>query len=97
MCGEEGQFAIQFKHGHCRLHEYALGDLVRWGKDHADGPTKGEVVVPGVALACPHLACRAPLIDFEVTIVDGVITSARALRSNDWPPLPPGATTSLEE
>lgn len=53
-CGTESHVAVQFKYGHTRQLEYAVGDDLQWGGNAVGTPHHHRVVVDGaVADRCP--------------------------------------------
>jgi len=73
QCEENVRRVLQFKHGACWLHEYALGDSVQWvkpGVNHGE-PINGKAWVPAYAeepcTACGANSARA---EFAVMLAD---------------------------
>ena len=53
-CGTESHLGVQFKYGHTRLLEYAIGDELRWGGNDIGTPGHHRVVLDGAVVGpCP--------------------------------------------
>lgn len=84
-CGKTSEQVIQFKFGDTWLHEYSLGDSLRWGGNDIGRPGLGRVSVSGSGEECP--VCHNRGEDFSVVIERDVIASVE-----DAPEGPPPVT-----
>ena len=85
-CGHSGDIAVQFKWGQRYLHEYSLGDTVRWSLGTLDEPVKGPMdtgdpleeraLLVGYEEACPECGHDSDH-EYEVMIVGNRIASYR--------------------
>jgi hypothetical protein len=82
-CGKPLAVVVQFKYGATRQFKYRVGDRLRWGVNDVGSSRQGRVIVEGIGGPCS--ACGADDLEFDVVVVDGVITAvqpAGAIRSN---------------
>jgi hypothetical protein len=53
QCGNSPEVEVQFKYGSTWQREYAIGDVLSWGKNDIGEPTHERVVADGAAGPCP--------------------------------------------
>jgi len=71
ICGERGEFEIQFKYGKTWQLKYNLGDAIQWGGNEIGNPDFKKVSVEGISNAC--FSCGRDMLEFDVIIIDNII------------------------
>jgi hypothetical protein len=64
-CGKQAEFRFQFKYGDTWLHEYRIGDQLKWGGNDIGQSGASRVVVDAVAEGCP-LCGFEDQMDYEI-------------------------------
>lgn len=70
-CGQTSDQVIQFGFGDAWLHEYSLGDPLRWGGNDIGRPGLRKVVVAGAGEECP--VCHSRGEEFSVIVEQDVL------------------------
>jgi hypothetical protein len=82
-CGKPMPVVVQFKYGATRQFKYRVGDRLRWGFNDVGSSRQERVIVEGIGGPCP--GCGADDLEFDVVVIDGVITAVQpvgAIRPN---------------
>ncbi len=77
ICGEMGEFDIQFKYGDTWQHTYCVGEKIKWGGNAIGKPGHKKVLVEAISGRCPH--CGRDDIEFDVVLISDVITELKGI------------------
>jgi len=66
VCGELGDFLVQFKFGNTWQLKYKVGDFIKWGGNDIGTPGIRRVRVEGIGGPCPH--CKTDNFEFDIFV-----------------------------